>query len=85
MWPGTEGGALLLSALLRQPLACAWMQHIPAVCGFQVRPRRNAARPASQAAPSDHTHPLPYTYARPRSRFFAAENLPNIFLTRTHC
>ncbi|KAG2451357.1 hypothetical protein HYH02_003961 [Chlamydomonas schloesseri] len=35
-WPGAEGGALLLSALLRQPLACAWMQHIPAVCGFQA-------------------------------------------------
>ncbi|EFJ51013.1 hypothetical protein VOLCADRAFT_103652 [Volvox carteri f. nagariensis] len=35
-WPGLEGGALLLSALLRQPLGCVWLQHVPAVYSFQA-------------------------------------------------
>ncbi|GFR43566.1 hypothetical protein Agub_g4660 [Astrephomene gubernaculifera] len=35
-WSGPEGGALLLSSLLRQPLGCCWLQHVPALCGFQA-------------------------------------------------
>ncbi|KXZ43330.1 hypothetical protein GPECTOR_94g652 [Gonium pectorale] len=35
-WPGPEGGALLVSALLRQPLGCASLSHVPAVAGFQA-------------------------------------------------
>ncbi|GIL47493.1 hypothetical protein Vafri_4310 [Volvox africanus] len=35
-WPGPEGGAFLISALLRQTLGCALLQHVPAVYGFQA-------------------------------------------------
>ena len=35
-WPGVEGQALALSALLRQPLSCALLQHLPASAAFQV-------------------------------------------------
>ncbi|KAG2485866.1 hypothetical protein HYH03_015449 [Edaphochlamys debaryana] len=34
VWPGAEGGALLLSALLRQPLGCSWLEHTPSLGGY---------------------------------------------------
>lgn len=35
-WPGPEGQQLLLSALLRQPMACVLLQQLPATGGYQA-------------------------------------------------
>jgi hypothetical protein len=36
VWPGLDGLLLLLSALARQPLHCAWAHMLPVVCGAQA-------------------------------------------------
>ncbi|KAF8065439.1 hypothetical protein HT031_003040 [Scenedesmus sp. PABB004] len=36
VWPGLDGLLLLLSALVRQPLHCAWAHVLPVVCGAQA-------------------------------------------------
>ncbi|KAF6259723.1 hypothetical protein COO60DRAFT_981413 [Scenedesmus sp. NREL 46B-D3] len=46
VWPGLDGLLLLLSALARQPLHCAWAHMLPAVCGAQA---------AFVACPTSHT------------------------------
>ena len=47
-WPGTDGMLLVLSALARQPLHCAWRRALPGVCGAQA-----AYVTAPAAAPSE--------------------------------
>lgn len=46
VWPGLDGLLLLLSALARQPLHCAWAHVLPVVCGAQA---------AFVACPTTHT------------------------------
>jgi hypothetical protein len=46
VWPGLDGLLLLLSALARQPLHCAWAHMLPVVCGAQA---------AFVACPTTHT------------------------------
>jgi hypothetical protein len=36
LWPGVDGLLLLLSALARQPMYCAWCHMLPVVCGAQA-------------------------------------------------
>ncbi|MEW5312731.1 MAG: hypothetical protein WDW38_004342 [Sanguina aurantia] len=35
-WAGEEGAQLLLASLLRQPVSCVLMQHLPLLCGYQA-------------------------------------------------
>ncbi len=35
-WPGGEGQALALSSIVRQPLCCVLLQHLPASAAYQA-------------------------------------------------